>query len=146
MNKQTLYSGIGYAIVGLIFAILGIVRDSSVLFGFAGGLGVPGLMMIYRYFQMTNPQKQAHYQQIATHQRIESDDERRIMLRDRSGRLTYLVGLFAISAVVIGGALLGEFDVIEKTISQSIVLVSSIFLLSQVVIGTMIYRYLDNKL
>lgn len=93
MKKSTLYTGFVYCLVGvasLVIALTTEFRLEALLWGIAGaGIG-PGVLIIGRYFYWLRPEHQAEYENRIQKENIDLKDERKIMLRDKSGRLAYI--------------------------------------------------------
>lgn len=93
MKKSMLYTGIAYLSVGLLCFALAALSEwkiESLLWGLGGAGVCPGLMMIWKYFHWTKPENQEEYAKRQQKARIELRDERKAMLRDKSGRIAYL--------------------------------------------------------
>lgn len=92
MKKSMLYAGIGYLIFGAMCIIIAAItefRIEGMLWGFGGaGLG-PGLVMIWKYAHWTKPENKDEYENMLKQEKIEMSDERKVMIRDKSGGLTY---------------------------------------------------------
>ena len=93
MKKSMLYTGIAYAAFGIacfMLAILSEWKTESLLWGFGGAGTGSGMMMLWKYFHWTNPKNREEYEKRLQKECIELRDERKIMLRDKSGRITYI--------------------------------------------------------
>lgn len=93
MKKSTLYTGFAYCFVGISSMIIALTTEfrlEALLWGIAGaGIG-PGVLIIGRYFYWLRPEHQAEYANRIQKENIDLKDERKIMLRDKSGRLAYI--------------------------------------------------------
>ena len=88
-----LYTGIAYAAFGIacfMLAILSEWKAESLLWGFGSAGTGSGMMMLWKYFHWTNPKNREEYEKRLQKERIELRDERKTMLRDKSGRITYI--------------------------------------------------------
>ena len=93
MKKSMLYTGIAYVLAGIACFALAILFEwkiESLLWGLGGAGTGPGVMMLWKYFHWTNPKNREEYEKRLQKERIELRDERKIMLRDKSGRITYI--------------------------------------------------------
>ena len=90
MKKSMLYTGIAYILAGLCSITLAVLfewRIESLLWGLGGAGILPGLVMVCKYFHWTKPANREEYEERLKQERIEIRDERKVMLRDKSGRL-----------------------------------------------------------
>lgn len=145
MKKNDLWVGLVYLLVGLAFlgaALWGEFRLEGLFWGFAGAGIVPGLTMIVRYFYWKNPQNAPRYQERLEAEKIEARDELKVMLRDKSGRYAYLLGLGILSLSIVIFSVLGALDIIE---SRLIVIYLGCYLLFQFIIGVLIFNQLQKR-
>lgn len=94
MKKSMLYTGIAYCTVGLCCLAAGLLTETwfdGMFWGLFGGLTAPGLMMLWKYFYWTRPKNREEYDRRLETERIEMHDERKVMLRDKSGRMVYVI-------------------------------------------------------
>lgn len=93
MKKSTLYTGFVYCFVGItsmVIALMTEFRLEALLWGITGAGIVPGIIIIGKYFYWLKPEHQAEYENRRQMETIDLKDERKIMLRDKSGRLAYI--------------------------------------------------------
>lgn len=93
MKKSMLYTGIAYTAFGVACFMLAILTEwkiDSLLWGLGGAGTLPGILMLWKYFHWTKPENRDEYEKRLQTERIELRDERKIMLRDKSGRIAYL--------------------------------------------------------
>ncbi len=145
MKKSNLWFGIGYLMAGVLFLVLSFTTEgrlSALFTGLTGpGLGA-GLIGLGHYFYWTRPQNKARYDEKIEQEKINLQDERKVMLRDRSGRYAYLIGLIVIFGLLITFHILDAMQVVE---GKSITLVLFAYLVFQYVIGIVIFQYLGKK-
>ncbi len=94
MKKSILYTGIAYLAVGAVCLYLALLHEFQIeglLWGFAGAGIVSGALMIWKYLHWSRPERQSEYERLAQIERIEMHDERKVMLRDKSGRIAYVI-------------------------------------------------------
>jgi hypothetical protein len=148
MKKSMLYIGIGYILAGLAFlllALLGPETRLTALFWGLGGAGFgPGLVMFYQYIHFSNPKHASEYEQLVKTEKIEAHDERRVMLQDKSGRICYLIFLYASAALCFLFTVLLLLDITVST--QHLVFLFAGLLLAQFLCNTLIYHQLDKRL
>lgn len=146
MKKSNFWIGLVYALLGLAFLLAGLVwetRLSSLSVGFGAGMLGSGVMQLIRYRKWTRPENQEAYREKLEAEQIDLRDERKTMLRDRSGRYAWLLGmgLCALSIVVFG--VLGALEIVENT--RLIILFLAVYLLVQYGAGVCFYRRLSKK-
>lgn len=146
MKKTYLFSGIIYSVVGLIcFAVATFTntRLESLLFGLGGAGFGSGVGLVVRYFYSNSPKHRDEYQARVQQEQIELRDERKTMLRDKSGRYAYIVGLAITALAIVVFGVLGALDVAVSY--RVIVLFLGAFLIFQYIIGIVIFRLLGKK-
>lgn len=146
LKKSYLWPGLGMIALGLVFLAAGLLWDTplgSFLFGCFGASFGPGLMQVCKYFKWTRLETADSYERHLEAEQIELWDERKAMLRDRSGRYAWLLGmaLCALSIVVLG--VLGALEVVEN--ARQLILFLAAYLLVQYGAGVYFYRRLEKK-
>lgn len=146
MKKSNFWSGLVYAFLGLVFLLAGLMwetRLSSLCVGFGAGMLSSGAVQLIRYRKWTRPENQEAYQEKLEQTQIELRDERKAMLRDRSGRYAWLLGmaLCALSIVVFG--VLGALEIVEN--ARLIILFLAAYFIVQYGAGVYFYRRLEKK-
>lgn len=146
MKKDNLYVGLASLFIGGICLVIALNFESgirSLLFGFAGaGIG-PGAVMLWKYYYWTRPENRKRYQEKIENENIELHDERKTMLRDKSGRYAYLIGFAVISVSMVVFSILGNLGIIQN--SELIILYLGGYLVFQYIIGVVIYNHLNKK-
>lgn len=146
MKKSNLVTGLVFLSTGTVFLLTAIFTDQklgSLLFGFAGAGIAPGLEMICKYFYWTRPANRERYSKKLENETIESHDELRVQLRDRSGRYAYVFGLTVISISIVVFSVLGQLEIIQH--ARMIVLYLGAYFVLQLVIGDVFFRRLLKK-
>jgi len=144
MRKSMLYTGIGMLICGIALISLGEFSPDlsfnfrSLIIGFASPLIVPGIFMIYKYLHWTKPQNVQIYEAKMKEEQINLKDERKIMLRDKSGHISYIIMICLLFLV----NLIFTIMRVDKLVS----LVLWVLLGFQYICGIFVFRYLDKKL
>ena len=145
MKRSELYFGIGYLLAGILFLVLGFSiqsRLAGILFGLGGACLGPGLVMIFKYFYWTRPDKRQQYTQKLEREKIESQDELKESIRNKSGRYTYVLGLLVSSLSTLVFAIL---DVLEILDARVFVFYLGGYLVFQLAAGTVIFDWLLKK-
>ena len=97
MKKNTLYIGIAYLVGGILLILFGIfgpqVPFENFIWGMGGSCIGPGIILIYKYLYWSKPENSSEYEKRIQLEQINRNDERKIMLRDKSGRITYIITL-----------------------------------------------------
>lgn len=148
MNKTTLYTGIIYTSIGLALftiALLGEYPYEAFLWGLGGGSIGTGISLLWRYFYWKRPSKESDYQKRLEVQNIASHDERNIMLRDKSGRIAYMLMTFFLVALGVICSALSVFGVMMP-LMRYLALIFCGIMLFQIFLGIVVFNYLSKRL
>ena len=148
MNKNTLYVGLAYTALGAALraaAFLGEYAYEALLWGFGGGSMGSGLATLWRYFYWTRPANTAKYQERVLTEKIESHDERKIMLRDKSGRIVSVIMLFVFLGLICICSALTVFGIMMP-VSRYLVIIFSLLIFLQLFLSTIVFNYLSKRL
>ncbi|MDD2421910.1 MAG: hypothetical protein PHU78_07205 [Heliobacteriaceae bacterium] len=146
MKKSNLYVGLIFLFIGIACLVIALNSDSkldSLLFGFAGAGICSGTVILWKYYYWTRPENRATYQEKIENENIELHDERKTVLRDKSGRYAYIIGMLFISASIVIFSIMGNLNIIEK--SKFIIIYLAGFLVFQYIIGILIFNHLNKK-
>ena len=146
MEKNYLNRGIICVLVGICFILAAVFTESALdglLWGFAGGALGPGIGMIIMHFYWSSPQNAERFKEKQEQKNIELHDELNEKLRDKSGRIAYLIGLLVICVSEVVFAMLGKMGVI--TDHKIIVLYLYGLFIFQIAAGIAAYQYLRKK-
>ncbi|NMM62019.1 hypothetical protein HBE96_04800 [Clostridium sp. P21] len=146
MKKSNLLVGLTYLFVGIVCLIGALNFESrigSLLAGFAGAGICGGTVILYKYYYWMKPENKPKYKEKIENDSIEIHDERKTMLRDKSGRYAYIIGLIVISASIVVFSIIGSFNKIDG--SELIVLYLAGFLVFQYITGILIFNHLNRK-
>ncbi|MDD3252197.1 MAG: hypothetical protein PHV18_06535 [Lachnospiraceae bacterium] len=146
MKKSMFFTGVSYVLAGCIFLICGIVLNTkinSLLWGFAGAAIGPGLVMICKYFYWSHPKNNSKYIEKIENEKIELHDERKEMLRNKTGRILFLINLVIISIVIVIFSVLGKLELID--FSEPIIITLTVFWVLQLVLFNLIFKALEKK-
>lgn len=148
MKKSDIYVGIGYTLFGIAcisIALLTEFKLEGILWGLGGaGIG-PGVVMILRFIHWSKPELQTEYAKRLKQEQIEMSDERKIMLRDKSGCITYriMLGFFCLLILIFSViSTLGYLMPFSKYIVFGLV----IMLVFQYICGIIVFNYLSKRL
>ncbi|HGM3505745.1 TPA: hypothetical protein ACKOR7_000297 [Clostridioides difficile] len=147
MKKNMLYVGIVYFICGILLVLLATFTEFSFeafIWGLSGAALGPGVCMIFQYMYWSKPEKAVEYEEKIKNQRIEMNDERRIMLRDKSGRITNQIMSYVFVILIFIVSILSVFSVV--VISKWVLVVLGLLILFQFICGVVVYNKLDKKL
>lgn len=147
MKKNRLYMGIVYLVFGGVFILLATLTEFSFeafIWGLAGASLGPGIGMIFQYIYWSKPERAKEYEKKVENQKIEMNDERRIMLRDKSGRITNQIMSYVLVVIIFVVSILSVFS--AMVISKWVLIVLGILLLFQFICGVVVYNKLDKKL
>ena len=140
-------SNLIYALIYIILAGISLyVADKmqgislGVFYGMAGALGGSGIVTIIRYFYWQNNKEK--YQEKLEIEQIEQQDELKQKLRDKSGRYTYCIGMVIVALSIVVYSVLEVLNIME---TKHIVFYLGAYLISQVLIGIMVFYYFLKK-
>ena len=78
-------------------------------------------------------------------EQIELRDERKSMLRDRSGRYAYVLGMLLACAALVAFSILGKLGVVPEAAAELLVYFLAAFLLVEFAAGILIYKRLEKR-
>lgn len=146
MKKSNLHVGLVYLFIGIVCMVIALnfkSRLESLLFGFAGAGICSGAVILWKYYYWTRPENRDRYQDKIENKNIELHDERKTILRDKSGRYTYIIGLIVLSVSIVIFSIMGSLNIIENT--KLIISYLAGFLVFQYITGILIFNYLNKK-
>ncbi len=146
MKKSDLIYGILCTAVGVVFLLLTLLTETK-----ADGLFLSaavyclifGIGTLRRYAYWNSPENRERGQEIAENERIESQDELKIKIRDKAGRYAYTLGLFVAAGTAILFGTLGELEILENP--EPLVLYLTFYLILQLAAERIIYNHLMKK-
>jgi hypothetical protein len=133
---------------GILFLLAALLLDTpldSLFCGFFGAFTGPGVMQVYKYVKWTKLETPDSYQRHLEEEQIELRDERKSMLRDRSGRYAYILGLLAVALALLVFSVLDAFGVVEEDTASLMILFLAGYAVFQLVAGWVIYRWLEKR-
>ena len=144
MKRSNIIYGLTCIILSGISLYIAIIFDankmSGVFYGLTGALGVGGIVSIAQYFYWKRHNEK--YEEKLEIERIEQQDELKQKLRDKSGRYAYLFGMFITALSIMAYSLLGVLNIMD---TEYIVIYLSIYLISQLFIGRIVFNHLLRK-
>ena len=144
MKRSNIIYGLTCIILSGISLYIAIIFDankmSGVFYGLTGALGVGGIVSIAQYFYWKRHNEK--YEEKLEIERIEQQDELKQKLRDKSGRYAYLIGMSITALSIIAYSLLGVLNIMD---TEYIVIYLSIYLISQLFIGIIVFNHLLRK-
>ncbi|MCX4371802.1 MAG: hypothetical protein OSJ58_08200, partial [Dysosmobacter sp.] len=78
-------------------------------------------------------------------EQIELRDERKEMLRNKSGHMAYTLGLLAAAVSTSAFSILGKLGIVEESASRLLILFLAGYMVFQILAGWVLYRLLDKK-
>lgn len=117
MKKKELWFGLGMIAGGILFLLAALLLETpldSLFCGFFGAFTGPGVMQVYKYVKWTKLETPDSYQRRLEEEQIELRDERKSMLRDRSGRYAYVLGMLLACAAIVVFSILGKLGVVPE--------------------------------
>lgn len=146
MKKSNFWCGLISAVLGAGLILAGFLREtalSSLICGAGGGLLGSGAAQLLRYQKWSRPENAAAYRERLEQEQIDLRDERKTMLRDRSGRYAYLLGMLVCAVSIPVFFVLWKLEILENT--RPVVLFLGAYLLFQWIAGILFYRWLAEK-
>lgn len=144
MKRSNIIYGLTCIILSGISLYIAIIFDankmSGVFCGLTGALGVGGIVSIAQYFYWKRHNEK--YEEKLEIERIEQQDELKQKLRDKSGRYAYLIGMSITALSIMAYSLLGVLNIMD---TEYIVTYLSIYLISQLFIGIIVFHHLLRK-
>lgn len=145
MKKNNLYIGILYIVVaGIALFFTSRIDGSlgSMLFGFSIGGIIGGISIILKYLYWSSPKRRDEYKKKLEEEHINLKDELKENLRNRSGRIAYIITLIVIAISIIVFGILGTLGVLHTDL---LVIYLWILLIFMYVIGIIIFRVLMKE-
>lgn len=131
-----------YIIFGIALIIMGATIQidyySSLMFAMGVALAGNSIMQFVRYYYNTRPENVELYHEKMRQQTIDLKDERKVLLRNRAGYITWAVTMVVLFWIIFI-AVLFRADILIVY-----VLVGTIAV--QFILATMIYKYLCSKM
>ena len=144
MKRSNMIYGLIYVILSGISLYIAITFDankmSGVFYGLTDAFVAGGIVNIAQYFYWKRHNEK--YEEKLEIERIEQQDELKQKLRDKSGRYAYLFGMFITALSIMAYSLLGVLDIMD---TEYIVIYLSIYLISQLFIGKIVFNHLLRK-
>ena len=147
MKKQTLYGGIIYIIIAIISLILVIWFDfrlEPLLCGAVGAFGAIGIRQIYKYIYWSKPENQGKYEKMARQEKIELNDERKIMIRHKSAYIVNFIMNLSFWVLVIIFSVCSLLE-IGSSLTSVLMAVFSVLIIFQIVLGEIVYNFIERK-
>lgn len=148
MKKRDLWIGLGMIAAGilcLMAALSWATLLGGLFFGLCGAFTVPGIAQVCKYIKWTSPKNAPIYRERLEREQIELRDERKSMLRDKSGRYAYILGLLTLSAAIVVLYFLEAFGVLGWQETRLAILLLAAYILFQAIAGIVIYRVLEKR-
>lgn len=103
MSKQIRDYGCAYTGIGIVLVAIGLITSieyySSLLVCFGAAFVVQGIVRLYNYFYYKQPEHQQEYIEKQKNIVTNTNDERKIMLRDKAGHVAYQIMYFVMLGV-----------------------------------------------
>ena len=148
MKKRELWFGLAMIAGGILFLLAALLLDTpldSLFCGFFGAFTGPGVIQVYKYVKWTKLETPDSYQRHLEEEQIELRDERKEMLRNKSGHMAYTLGLLAAAVSTSAFSILGKLGIVEESASRLLILFLAGYMVFQILAGWVLYRLLDKK-
>lgn len=146
MKRSSLFAGLVFLCVGIVCMLIAVkfgTKLERLLYGFAFVGIINGAVLLWKYYYWSRPQNKDKYREKIENESVELHDERKTILRDKSGRYAYNIGLVVLSVSVIIFSIIGLITVIENYIL--IISYLTVFFIFQYIIGILIFNHLSKK-
>lgn len=145
MKKSNLWAGLIFTALGifLLWMVFAGTWDSSLICGLGGGALGSGLVTVGKYVYWTSPEREGAYQKRLEEEQIQLHDELLEKLRDRAGRITYVLGLAVLSLGILVLGVLQELSILGN-IRLTVICLGG-YLLFQLVMGVVVFRMLKKR-
>ena len=148
MKKSDFRAGFLMALAGILCLAAALVWDTplgSLLWGFFGAFGAGGAVQLCKYFKWSRPRNAEAYRRRLEEEQINMEDERKAMLRDKSGRYAYILGMLVAAAAELACAVLWQLGIISRDAGRTMSIFLGLYALFQYAAGLVIYRMLSRK-
>lgn len=148
MKKSMLYTGFVYFFVGIISLVIALTTAyplEPLLWGITGAGIATGIHLLGKYYYWTKPEHKAEYDARLQNEAIQLKDERKVMLRDKSGRLAYIAMMLLQLILTFIFSILSMLDYFYP-FSRYACIGMSILLIIQYIFGIVAYRRLSKTL
>lgn len=142
MKKDTLYWGLSFIALSIVFIVIYLVTGgegvTSFFMSFACGLVGPGIVMVYKYFHWSRPENKAVYEERLKNEKINATDERKVMIRRKTGHVMYTVTVVVLAVLVFVLSLIG--------VDTWVLALMAILWVFEIFGGYILYRYYVKKM
>jgi hypothetical protein len=142
MKKNVIGWASFWFICGITFILMGIfiktTPHGSIIFGIGCGFIGGSTVTFYKYFHELNPKNKLLYEEHLKNEKINLNDERKIMLRDKSGRITYAIMFVVLTILFIVFTFMG--------VERWIILTLGGVIAFQYICGVVVFYYLAKKM
>lgn len=145
MKKNNLYIGLLYITFGAACLWFSLSTENSIgslLFGFSGAGLIGGLSLIWRYFYWSSPKRKEIYKAKLEEEKINLEDEFKESLRNRSGRIAYIITLVIIVISIVIFSIIGSLGFLD---TKLIVIYLSILWIFMYATGIIVFHILLKK-
>ena len=147
MKKTDLFKGIGSLIVGVICLILANLNNfkfGEYLWGISGALIGCGMVWLGMYIYYSRPGMSEAYKERVRAQKIEVNDERNKIVRDKSGRITLKIMTYLYLLLMIIFCILSSQGMFMP-FARYAVIGLAILLILQYVCRFVVFNYLTKR-
>ncbi|WP_325200147.1 hypothetical protein [Oscillibacter sp.] len=148
MKKSSLWTGLVMIALGTLFLLAALLWDTpleGLLFGMFGAFAAPGIVQVIKYVKWSSPKNAPLYRERLEQEQIDLQDERKSMLRDRSGRYAYILGLLVAALAMLVFSVLDAFGIVGEDSAALMVLFLGGYAVFQLVAGWVIYKRLEKR-
>ncbi|MBX4260387.1 hypothetical protein KTC96_22730 (plasmid) [Clostridium estertheticum] len=136
MKKNVLGWDLLLFICGIALVIIS--PNSPIIFGMGCGFIGAAIVTLYKYVYRLNPKNKIIYEEHLKNEKINLTDERKIMLREKSGRITYII-MFVVLTIL---NIIFTFIGVDKWIINTLWGVIAF----KYICGVVVFYYLSKKM
>lgn len=141
MKKSSVIARLILIVLGFVLIYIASEHSNNnytgLLFAVGGIFVADGLISIFKLYYWNNNKEK--YDKKIEEVKIEQNDELKQKLRDKSGRYSYIVGIYTLIVSIVVFGLLGMFNILNVKV---ILIFLGTYLLLQISIGILIFNYL----
>lgn len=146
MKKTNLYLGILLLFIGFVClsAASGLKSGAEGLLPGLAGVGIGGgIIVLFRFLYWSNPKNQDKYKEKTGKENQDFFDQRKAALWDKAAKYAYVTGAVVIAVSIV---IFSIWESLDKT-ANFLPLITYLtgFMLFQIVIGILIFSYLNKK-
>ncbi|BBN98036.1 hypothetical protein [Sporolactobacillus terrae] len=147
-NTKILIANVIMLVIGIVMLLFGFNETTAPMSGMLTGLGsalsLSAVFWMIRVLYWYSPSRKDQYENRMKTQNIDLKDERKIMLRDKSGRAAYLIGLAVLVICILVFRVLHALNIYD--IGRAFFIFTGVFVVFEYLLGIIIFNIMSKKL